>query len=321
MWQKCWNFYRQASEEAEKKEYDEELGLLKAAGMMNREDVIPFILKYQDKPYFNIDNLLGPTFPWLFGGIYDTYISLHDAYARELQGKEMKRDLIKKIINYKAEHHYLAPDAEMLCGDYLDLEKVQAMVGPEVIKRAQKKMILRWIRLSRSDQPHDMDDLKEGWKLVYDNSQLISQQFLQELAKKFGMEFYLNVMGGVDIPLEHLPEDLLNKNDITAYDVALFFNRVATFSGKFFKKLLEKIKSNLELQNFVRGYIYADKYFSSKGQNIKFFILDEDLNPMDQNYNNIPFSSNITALRLRNMPEEDAEVWRKIFDEFGVIPQ
>ena len=320
MWQKCWNFYRLASEAEEvpgEVVYKNFIDMLKTYVTADRDSVIKFILKFQDQPYFKIEDLLAPNFAWLFGGLYDLYISLHDAYARELQGKEMKRELIKKIINYKVETQFLAPGEDMYCGDYLDLEKVHAMVSDGVIKRAQQRMILRWIRLSRSDQPHDESDLKEGWELIYNHSQLIPQQFLEELAKRFGMKFYLSVMKPIKtqgiIP-RNLVENLLDQKEINEYDLAVLFESDIWFSGKHFQKLLDKIAPYPNLREFVRGYLYI---------HTDYYMLDEDLKLINKNYQLVSIPLLIKPIHLNGplVHKSEQEIWQKIFDDFKVVPQ
>lgn len=317
MWQKCWNFYRQASEEAEKKEYQDDLNSTISYWMNDRNHVLHFILKYQDKPYFNIDSLLRPNFAWLFGGLYDLYISLHDFQAPDLQDKEIKRAIVKKIINYKVETQFLAPGEDMYCGDYLDLEKVHAMVSDDVIKRAQQRMILRWIRLSRSDRSYDKSDLKEGWELIYAHSQLIPQQFLEELAKRFGMEFYLSVMKPIKtqgFAGRDLVENLLNQNEINEYDLAVLFESDIWFSGKHFQQLLDKVAPHSNLREFVRGYLYV---------HTDYYMLDEDLKLIDKNYQLVSMPLLIKPVHLNGplVHKSEQKIWQKIFDDFKVVPQ
>lgn len=295
-----------------------------------RKEVIVIIISWQDKPFFKIEDFLAPNYTWAFGGLYDLWISLKD--AKTPLGQGVKPELISKIINWKTEL-FLA-DPELYAKHYLDIEHVKDVINPALMEKAKRKMIMRLVRFFTDAQKMNekvvMKGLLEEWKALYDSSTEISQDFLVELAKRFGVDFYVDAAKSRIAPNQdrfRLISNFLqkDKNKITVYDLALVINQKNDdwWSGGWSKQdfifLLNKIKHNPELRTYLQGYVYGT-LMGQSGEN-RLFMLDTNLTPMNIQYQAIKFPEHIFPTHLRDIEPEAREKWQQVFNEFGIIPQ
>lgn len=317
----AWEFYKSArTDEEAAAEYKEFIAhhLLSASN-----DIVYFhIALDQNRPYFNIKDFLQPNAYWLLWSLNALAIQLGEQHIP----RAIRPELIKEIINYKAS---LMLSKELRTGNYLDIEQTKNLVAPELMERAKRKIIMRLIGLFTRAQKSGMDthgglgkELIIEWRELYQNSKEISHEFLEELIKRFGMDFYVDAIEQSHSNKMTLQKFLTkNKDDITIYDIALLFNYV-WLTAKDFKYVLNKIQHNHELRNFVRGYVYSGNSYgySSERGDTPYFMLDESLKPMNDLYKTIAFPDQISPIHLHNVSEKYYDRWQQLFDEFHLIP-
>lgn len=310
--QKAWQFYRSAKrdivdEETAKEEYQTFIKHFVVSASLN--EVLDWIDAYQDKPYFKIQDFLDPTAQWLLRhyihGLQQAFLKYH-----------IKPELIKQIINYRAELFLLEWKNSRFIESiniYRAIENVKNLIDPALMEKAKRQMILRLIKqFVKAQQTGKMETLMDGWQALYASSTELPHEFLEELAKKFGIDFYVDAVEQSRSNKMTLQKFLnKNKDDITIYDIALLFNYV-WLSDKDFKFVLNKIQHNPELRTFVRGYVYS----SSSG----YFMLDESLKPMNADYQTISLPFQISPIHLRNVTKNYYDKWQQLFDEFHLIP-
>lgn len=169
--------------------------------------------------------------------------------------------------------------------EYLKIEGARAVLPEDILQKSQQRVILFLIKLYRSDLPTAQGELVKSWRELWKESTRFSYTFLEELAKKFGVDFHTKSLMGMEYSA-HLDERLQNilhiKEGLTAYDIGMIFWNWDHLTGE---KLLDIInRSTPEAKEYMKGFLYYD-HTRYQGKNPEYFILDESMQFMGEDTN------------------------------------
>lgn len=289
--------------------------------------ILNFIEIYDEQPYFTIQDLF-PQF-WTYAnhntnrkwgaGTFNNIIMMFDAYNRKT-GKDQTAylgilfpHLAKRIIDEFPEF-----DVQT----YLDIEKAHQYISNDLLEAAQRRVLSYLVELSKTDS---VDDWLATWKLLEGNSEFISRELLIKLTKKLDVEFYIEVMNYINrdytLSLQQIKhrdaeliENIIHQSNFGIHDLAYILRLGAKdgFRIKLFFDIINRSKYDPEMVKYLRGFIYFG---------LGFFMLDDELKPMDSQYRRVAWPSNVTPVHLDDLDIKYQKVWQRIFNEFQVIPQ
>ena len=307
----AWNFYKlaQIEEEISQANYQKfirAIGAVGSAPVGKILDVFNFINKYNDQPYFKLEDLLPELSKLTKDWGYESTINIANK-------KNISSTLISQIITYSIEQH-LKQLSHLNVTEYLDIEKIQELIPNDLLVRAQKRVILGLLRSARDDRTN-VEELIQEFARLRKKSRVFPAPFLMELSKKIGLDFHVEIMHRDGQDWIYL-NNIINqpKHQWSVYDVAILFNNWSHHKIKD-SSLLKRIiqHSDIEVKAYMRGWIY----FSENG--LESFMLDEDMRPMNILYRSIEWPERVKIWKASEWFKYESE-WQKIFEEFHVIP-
>ncbi len=293
--------------------------------------MMTIIHKYHNKPYFKLEDFLEPIWEQLGGSSGPINI------VEEFKRASCPDDIIKKIMQYMADR-LISSSSPFNERDYLWVEKISDLISSETLEKAQRKIILYLMDSFKFDMSaNESDSYGSGghktaavlWEKLYNKSNKFPKVWLEELAKKFGADFYAYVMSYSTLPatdkkLTHQQNihNRINNNDkLSIYDIALLFSPNIIRDG-FTPEEMKTIISKVDDQAFayMRTFLYTDSITIWQGN--QYFMLDENGKLMDINYNTVEWPSSTYVAKPNDLAAkpELKEKWVKIFEEFNVIP-
>ena len=319
---KAWLFYKLAEEnedKAIKKQYDDFIAGLSSshATIPTLTQIIRFINNFHDLPYFKIEALEEAIY-----NIHLTFTVGDNKYAtlymmnKTLLSEGMPKSIASQIMSYVVRrllNEYKMREAE----DYIELERIRGDVAADVMEEAQRKIVLHLIHLYRNGDDKAQQQLQDDWLELRRKSVRFPGQWLEELAKKFGPDFYATVMGFQDALIAN--KDRINalrdkKEVLDINDIALLFGKWREFTNEQFQSIMKRATD--EAKEYMRRFLWSENSYEDH-----YFILDAEMMPIDINYKNISWPDYIRAYKLsQEKPGPEKEAWQNLFNEFQVIP-
>jgi hypothetical protein len=316
------------------------------------DSVVLLIKEFQDEPYFNIEDFIDPSYKWMrYWGRQPP--STLEYKERIWVSNGIHHDIIAYLINYGIALILLLHGRVFTIEDYLAIEQLKNYLTEELMTKAKRKMIFQILEqfkvLEKADRmPEETEqekDLKSKEKhrargqvmgtlnMLGERSSEFPRAFIDGLAKKFGLDFYLDWS-------EQKRFGLVPKKDgkLDVHDVAKQVNTVMLN-----KELLLTLfnKGDEQAKEYLRGLVYVSQeaaYETTKSG----FILDNANEPMDINMKEIEWPLSFRSFRplvqvkvytqhIKNFPSYSPEYnekmkdywtkWVQIISEFGNIPQ
>lgn len=304
-----WLFYKLAEEEWEpaesKREYDEFVssGITKASYY----EIPKFIKRYEDTEWFKPEDFIN-----------DLYKHWNIDYTpRTLIQAGVNKKTVIAIMNAMVDW-FLKNTEELYVELYLHIESVREFISPELMNKAMKKVVLELVRSKRLNSE---DEVLQDWVHLYRNTKKFSETFLEEFAKRLGVDFYVKAMKRVNRFVRQR-KDILDKDKWSVYDIGVFFNEPEVLTGRyggngaFDQANIELMihKADQEAKEYMRGFLYMDKAGD-------LFILDNEMQPMNNLYKKEPWPKYFVPVRLGKISKYLQGVWQEIFDAFEIIPQ
>lgn len=271
--------------------------------------IIDVIGVYHNKEYFKLSTfLLQIALSRIGYGILET--------VKELQKHNIPEPIIREIATYIADKILESDSFDK--NDYFFIEKVANWIPRETLAKAQKKIIMKLI----SAFQNDMKRLEQGpvfynyrsaeglWFDLYSMSTTLPKEWLVELAKRFGVDFYSYTNAHI---VEEQKKYYLNeKEKLNIYDVASLLYRSLTSDEM--KEIINK--ADKEAFEYMRRFLYSDFDFVKND-----YMLDENGKLMDDNYKTVDWPPLVKAETVKSITNQDIkDKWMKIFEEFNVIP-
>ena len=303
-------FRKLANEELTEDDYKKNIAALPSYSL---DDIYAIFVNFGDKAYFKLDDFL----PRIYELCRDSLYLKDDIWwIKKYMGT--KRIDSSKIVDYVLRRFVDDPSVDMQVADYEIYEEHE--VPSDLLRKAQNKIIKTIIARSKDDSRIAENEMVNAITYLLKASKHFSKNFLLNLAKHLGIDIYKRVreetreLGEV--------ETLKKKEKLNVFEVA----EILTYNAMTSKEMIDLIrKADDKAKEYMRRFLYKPtdgSIFISDNIN-SLFILDDELKPMDINYNNINWPNNIIAeqpsIYLSSEPELLAK-WRKIFEEFKVIP-
>lgn len=326
---KCKIFYKLAienNEEELKNYYNKDLS--KIQNSPTQQNILDFITAYHSSSVFKIDDIIK---------LIDK-LNIHDPtdildFYSDLTGYS-SRSLADELGKHMLDNFIARGQIQDLSG-LRDIMIVYSAIMKKIningyLEKIAKKLVLHFIRLERNDHDELVREIKDLWMNLsneyYHN--ILSRTFLRELAKRFGVDVYLNTTSDYDWPdiynefLKIYDKDVLNIYDVAAMikhidgHEAGYVGQNGFFSIQEFKTILNK--ADEQAKEYLRGFLYT---YGMGGQNW-LFMLDEAMQPMDRHYKSISWPDNIKPVHLMIYVQGKIQKeWSEIFAEFKIIPR
>lgn len=294
--------------------------------ILNSDTVIKFIRHNQDEPFFKIDDFTAPL-PWL------TNSGGPRILMRYLLQQGIHKDLIKQILtSYIKSYHLQKIDIGV--SEYLDIEEAREYLPQEVLEKAQRKVILhlmknvRWlekIKLMPEETEKEKQDKEKKYSMemgtlraeldhLMSSSKRFPKEFIDELGKRFGLDFYLNWR------MTKSQKDN-TKKQLDTHDVALIIQQQMLTNTKLGDLMM---KATEDAKSYMRGLLWT-------GPDINFILDSEDL-PINSDMKKIEWpeyfwgrriSKEIAKARSNKETnyENNLQKWWQLIVDFGGIPQ
>lgn len=316
--------------EKEKREYEQ--WLKEKLPWATLEDIASMIGRNQDAPYFKLQDFLSPLLKRL--GPLTTKVLVKDMVAAGVYSS------IIKTIATTALENWLGLK-EIGTSDYFDIEGVSDYLSPEVLRKAQRKIVLFLIRKSRQieelqrtlpeNNNQERGEKEQAIKLdtnalvaelnrLQKESHLFPATFIDELVKRLGLDYYLRYKQGKP------PSGSPTSRDL--WDTAAQVEGKALNRGQ----LMHLIWSGQEdAKNYLKGLLYSSEgggliYSSGSGD----FILDSENQPMNLEMQRVGWPEWFRGYRLskeraKHSQDQDFQDrmsrWQQLIIDFGGVPQ
>ena len=301
-------------------------------------DLFDFVREWQKEPYFKLKDLDQALYA------FTNKNSLNiNAVLNNIDTFNLLPEMTHYIVDYcvKAMMSWwqtgLDTNQMLYSGVIEEIKDLLPFASDDLIKKLQRGAILSMLRLFKKSQQSEEREaeywrhrLEDDWEDHYMMSDpLIPRPFLLELAKTFGGDFWekMGLSTGnaprhiEDIsPYQHVPGLMNDPEHIwTDKDIEILFRdlRYGAITGDELRQIIEK--ANGRGRNYLRAFLYRDAEHGA------LFMLDEDMKPLGQEYQTLPWPEEVVPMKLsilRGLDREGkyAPVWEKIFEEFHVIP-
>lgn len=263
---------------------------------------------YRAYSFFNFDEIVNIFVDLLFSthkfNFHNIERDLHYLSLSEIPDIDTK---IKTYIIQRYIDNYLD---KIDIVDYLALETMDLPLGPEYYRKVQMSIIKGIIDMAQN-QPI-MSSSQLAHLMTY--STKLDKQFLLRLAKHLGPDYYAKVMenqSGKHVPIKN---EMESKEKLTSYDIARLFNSKSEGIGRkrFMTWMIDK--ADEKGKNYLRTFLY-------QGDGDQYFMLDEQMKPMDTNYNIIKWPQQIKPiLHWSTLPQEIQDKWSNMFADFKIVP-
>ena len=277
-----------------------------------QSQIITIISEYQNKPYFKLEDFLN--------ALNTENVSML-LYNLKNNYPKIKEEIIKKIMTYCAEHMV---KGGMSAAVYIHLEDIKDYIPQDILIKAQRKVIFNLMfainRARLWDRRGDymrvsgaMDAARKGWQILYNQSKTFPKAWLEELAKVFGVDFYVDAFGDSFNKPENQINKIKNQDKLTIHDIALLYKYEGSFRRQEFIDMIDK--SDDEAKQYMRSWLYTD--YGGKRR----FMLDDEMKPMNDMYKTVEWGGLIVPIHLYSLYSEDQKKWHDIFDAYKLVPQ
>lgn len=280
------------------------------------ENIINGINKFSTKEYFDLTPFSQELPKKVMRSMNSTTMILE--YLK--RALKCENDIKQKIIEDVSEF-YLDNLEDFPINEYLNVfEKYD--LPERILRKAQHKIIQSIITMQKDDNDNNVRQSMILLHKLIEKSTKFDKSFLYQLAKHFGPDYYgelihlpSGILHGTIKPL--LTPDFSKKKSINVYDVSewlwAYRDSWQVWNKNDFIELINK--SNNEAKQYLRSFLYA--YGSGP---VNYFILSEDMKPMNAEYQTISFPEQFYILYGWQDIDPIREVWQPIFDEFNIIP-
>ena len=278
---------------------------------------------FDGKPYYNEDELAKLLVEKAFKEVKNL-TSVNDT-LRDVSVKHTFFDKMKLLaIEYFLDH---ITDTYLTAKEYVNIIEKTTNLPDKYLRKAQAR-ILKEISNLGTDNPTEDSYRVSQKELAHlmTASTKFSQDLLWRVAKHFGPEYYGEIVEkmGNRPPSEYnnkvwLPS-IKDKDIYNVYDLSIVLQELRhydkrSFDAPDFQKLIKKC--NPEAKQYLRRLLYGHNTSRTTSE---YFILDEEMKPMNEEMKNIPFPSYFWILWGWQEIDPIRELWLPIFHDFGIIP-
>ena len=283
--------------------------------------ICEFIGWFYDEPFFEFEKVAGILFNRLMGTIVGIDNILD--YLRQSLPTALGNDgaAVGRFMSYAANEYFDLIKGNWGIDTYLDaIEGNSAFLSPEVIRKYQSAIIKKVIDYASGDDL-SVRNSKQLLSQLIRGSSLFSQGFLVQLARHLGPDDYADVMAkAVGADIEDEIKELKQKDKFSVFDVAEI---IKYYTNDFITKdIIEDLinKSDAKGKEYLRSILYLS-VDQSANVDEPFFMLDEEMRPVNGEYQNISLPNNIFVARWSSMKQIVRDKWLKIFADFKVVPR
>lgn len=297
---KFWKAAEIIDEAKEKEEYERDLKNLSlpSTGLQYIEE---FIEQFRRQPYFDKDKV---------------FIVYADKVIGHMANFDAMRDYLSDndddLVEYVIDRFLDLPDTILNDEEYLRLE-VSGFLKDNYVRKAQEKVVKYILSQDRVEHSHYGTDVADDLGNLWRHSKKFDKKFLERLIKHFGPETYAEVMANEMQPDKQF-RDTLNKKTLNIYDIASLLKTLdrGHFRKDEFISMLKKADDRAK--EYLRTFLY-----NGGGEN--YFMLDEEMKPIDKEYKQISIPSLIRPIfNWRDLSQARQKQWHQIFNEFQIIP-
>lgn len=313
-------FYKLATLNWDKPEDRQEMykrDLASLPSVSHISSIYEFIGLYYDEPYFEFTKVADI----LLVHIMRHIVGLEDILSHIRNGLREKYDdnaVIKRFMSFVADRYFDLIKGNWSVDTYIEaIEANWDLLSEEVIRKYQTEMIKKIIRHQSGDLNLSLKYSKQLLSELMLRSSLFSKYFLEKLARHFGPDYYADVMGmaaGTASQGEML--NIRGKDKLNVFDTARI---IKEYWNDFIpKELMEELINKTDEKG--KEYLRSLLYIPVDGPN-EFFMLDEDMRPINTEYKNVMFPVEMFIAKWNSMSQEDRDKWLKIFADFKVVPR
>lgn len=297
-----------------KKEYDEDIAKIPSLSLREINfDVYQMYSAYNKYDFFNTDQINNI----IYDKILSSTVNLRNILYRldDLSSTIDSIFNIKKFILNTYIDQFLGKIDEY---EYIKLEGHNSKyVSDENFRKVQAAIIKKISNEAQSDKIDDVQNSIGAIGYLLAHSTKFSKQLLLRLAKHLGKGYYAQVMQEAHFPDDTTIKQIKNEEHtkpLTPFDIARLFYLKSRWAGKrhFFKQIIEH--SDVQAKQYLRSFLYLG------GKN-GVFMLDDQMQPMNEDYQTLPWPSEAEPiLYWNNLSSDMKERWGRIFAEFKVVP-
>lgn len=304
-------FYKLANKEYEQ---DYKNDLANIGPQVN--DYVKFMDEWENSPLFKLEDIIDG----LMTSIRTHAPSLYDRLGGWYRKSEhrLKEELVDKVVNIIIENYIRYTDTFTL-KDYLDVIPYKHSVELGLGKVMAQKVVEEVLKMVDEYQSGNMDDqsqfnMIEQLKRLDREFGWLDRRVVDELIKKFGVDVYVKIRTHPISDVEYL-----QATELSVFSVARILEQ-NSYSGHSKLILLLIEKGDAEAREYLRSFVY-NAGLSHKG-GPGFFILDEQMTPIDEHYKEVKWPDYVALIKLSNLPDDRPfkQQWKKMLEEFNVIP-
>lgn len=298
--------------------YEDFIAKITTSATYGLDTIFDKIEFWKSRKYFSIDDFLP--------GIYN-YVSIwpenNIPYIKEKGGK-FADDIIQYVL---AQFEKDKPTLKV--PEYLLYETYNT--PPDILRKAQAKVLLHLNNTlggaepEITGKPHE-DARNLHWHEKYtkeaktelakliQRSKKFPKNLLERFAKHFGPDVYADVMQETDNTLYH---KLSTKPTLDKFDTAVLFSYMRTVENTKLQDIM--VRSNQSAKDYIRTFLYEDA--KNYGHPEAWFMLDTEMQPMNINYQTIPWPKEIRIITTSEIINQELQnKWNNVFGEFHITP-
>jgi hypothetical protein len=286
-------------------EYDDFIAKLTT---INTDLLFTAITEFHQMPYFNFKVVVDELAKRLFT-LTPEIIFIQRHIDRQPWPKELNNAIMVEMIKYYVDHFM----DRITIGDYLQIIEAYD-ISEHYLRKVQGHLIKNIIEFA-NDTNHKYRQVSLDMMLKLLSAKKIDQTLLWRMAKHLGPQYYgelhYDYYGSSDyLGDKKLVPDFTHKKILDINDVGAWMEAHRYMLDGFQKMLM---KADDKAKNYLRSFLYQDIVGS-------FFILDENMEPMNKDYKKIAWPDKFLAIRGWQGVDPIREIWAPIFEDFKIIP-
>lgn len=307
-------FYKLAEGEPTKEEYNRELQELDGISL---DRIGEFIVNWKDTPFFKLNDVIN----LIILNVGDSASFTSSIYWLEdsIFNAGLTDDIFSKILDAVLLHYLRNKPETFTIGDYYDVEHFKPRLSESTFKLAQNRLMILLLNLIKEFNSEDTKldrraSIMEKFRGLYEKAKYVPKSLMEGLIKRLGPESYGSIFSN------HASHLLESKDKLDEYGIELTFKKTGMFKREEFENMLNK--ATPEGKDYMRRFLYNGVDSHNYNAKTKWFMLSEDMTPMNWEYKKIELPQFINPIRISDWIEDSAikNRWIQIMYDFGIVP-